>query len=482
MDNVQSIGYFLPEFLIIITALFVIVFDLVSLEKTNELLIGIGLFCIALVLYQLPVNGGHIFHGMLINDNFSYYFKWLILISTSSIILVSKYSNEIDKEYKSEFDALILFVLLGMFLMTNSADLLMIYLSIELVSIPSYILAGMLKNDKKSNEASLKYVIFGSFASGLMLFGLSWLYGISGSTNIYNIYQSIALIENPYMVYMSLMLILIGFGYKISMAPLHYWTPDVYEGSPTIVTAFFSAAPKAAGFAILIRVFFILFTGSNSLSVDAIPLDGINWFLIIAVLSAVTMSIGNLLALKQDNVKRMLAYSTISHVGFMLMAFSTGSTEAIIGIMFYLMLYMFMNLSAFFMVIHVENNFNAKDVKQWGGIGYKSPILAIFMVLSLVSLAGLPPTSGFVGKVYLFRTLFATEQFYWLGIVGILNSVISLYYYFRIVKSMYFDESVIEKEENRPLPLYLLIILFSSQNVLFYIYWSPLYNYIKSLF
>ena len=482
MNNLSSISYFLPEFLIIITALFVIIFDLVSLKKSNDILIGLGLVCIAFLLYQFPVNGGEIFNGMLINDSFSYYFKWLILISTSSIIVASKYSKELDKEYKSEFDALILFVLLGMFLMTNSIDLLMIYLSIELVSIPSYILAGILKNDKKSNEASLKYVIFGSFASGLMLFGLSWLYGISGSTNIYDIYQSIALIDNPYMIYMSLMLILIGFGYKISMAPLHYWTPDVYEGSPTIVTAFFSVAPKVAGFAILIRVFFILFTGSNSLIVDAIPLDGINWTLIIAVLSAVTMSIGNLLALKQDNVKRMLAYSTISHVGFMLMAFSTVSVDGIVGIMFYLTVYMFMNLSAFFMVMHVENNFNAKNIDQWGGIGYKSPVLAIFMVLSLISLAGLPPTSGFVGKVYLFRTLFATEQFYWLGIVAILNSVISLYYYFKIVKSMYFDESKIKEEEITPLPLYLMIVIFSSQNILFYIYWSPLYNYITSLF
>jgi NADH-quinone oxidoreductase subunit N len=281
---------------------------------------------------------------------------------------------------------------------------------------------------------------------------------------------------------MSLMLILIGFGYKISMAPLHYWTPDVFEGSPTVVTAFFSVAPKVAGFAILIRTFFILFTGTNSLNVDAIPLDGINWTLIIAVLSAVTMSIGNLLALKQDNVKRMLAYSTISHVGFMLMAFATISIDGVIAIMFYLTLYMFMNLSAFFMVIHVENNFKAKNIEQWGGIGYKSPVLAIFMVLSLVSLAGLPPTSGFVGKVYLFRTLFATKQFYWLGIVGILNSVISLYYYFKIVKSMYFDESEIKEKENTPFPLYLMIIIFSSQNILFYIYWEPLHNYITSLF
>ena len=497
MNNLQSIQYFLPELLIAITSLFVILFDLVSLKKiklsftifkrevsfnSSELLIGSALVCISILLYQMPLNGGHIFHGMLINDSFSYYFKWLILISTGSIILVSKYSNELDKEYKTEFDALILFVLLGMFLMTNSIDLLMIYLSIELVSIPSYILAGMKKNDKKSNEASLKYVIFGSFASGLMLFGLSWLYGISGSTNIYEIYDSISLIENPYMVYMSLMLILIGFGYKISMAPLHYWTPDVYEGSPTIVTAFFSAAPKAAGFAILIRTFFILFTSSNALNLDAVRLEGIDWFLIIAVLSAVTMTIGNLLALKQDNVKRMLAYSTISHVGFMLMAFSTASVDAVIGIMFYLTLYMFMNLSAFFMVIHVENNFAATEIKQWGGLGYKTPILAIFMVLSLVSLAGLPPTSGFVGKVYLFRTLFATEKFYWLGIIGILNSVISLYYYFKIVKSMYFDESVIDAKEDKPLLLFLIIIFFSAQNLLFYTYWQALYNYITSLF
>ena len=482
MDNLQSLGYFLPEFLIIIAALFIIVFDLLSLEKSSNLLLGSAFLCIAFLLYQSPTNGGEIFNGMLINDSFSYYFKWLILISTGSIVLVSKYSKELDREYKSEFDALIMFVLLGMFLMTNSIDLLMIYLSIELVSIPSYILAGMLKNDKKSNEASLKYVIFGSFASGLMLFGLSWLYGISGSTNIYDIYISLGNIDNPYMIYMSLMLVLIGFGYKISMAPLHYWTPDVYEGSPTVVTAFFSAAPKAAGFAILIRTFFVLFTSSNSLSMDAVPLNGIDWFLIVAVLSAITMSIGNLLALKQDNVKRMLAYSTISHIGFMLMAFSTASIDAVIGIMFYLTLYMFMNLSAFFMVMHVENNFKAKNIEEWGGIGYKSPVLAIFMVLSLVSLAGLPPTSGFVGKVYLFRTLFATEQFYWLGIVGILNSVISLYYYFKIVKSMYFDESEIKEDENRPLPLYFMIIIFAAQNLLFYTYWSPLYNYIKSLF
>jgi len=484
MNNLQSIQYFLPELLIVQLALSIIVLDLLSLKKWVNLCVYIGFGCIALLLCQLssPNDGFSIFNGMLINDSFSYYFKWIILISTFSIVLVSNYSKELDREYWVEFNALILFVLLGMFLMTNSIDLLMIYLSIELVSIPSYILAGILKNDKKSNEASLKYVIFGSFASGLMLFGLSWLYGISGSTNIYEIYKALTVIDNPYMIYMSLMLILVGFGYKISMAPLHYWTPDVYEGSPTAVTAFFSVAPKAAGFAILIRTFSILFTDGNSLSLNVLPLENVNWSLIVAILSAFTMSIGNLLALKQDNVKRMLAYSTISHVGFMLMAFATTSVEGSVGIMFYLTMYMFMNLSAFFMVIHVENNFSAKNIDQWAGIGYKTPILSAFMVLSLVSLAGLPPTSGFVGKVYLFRTLFATEQFYWLGIVAILNSVVSLYYYFKIVKSMYFNEKIVKSKEKIEMPVYVLIILFSAQNLLFYLYWSDLYNYIQGLF
>ena len=484
MNNLQSIQYFLPELLIVQLALSIIVLDLLSLKKWVTICVYIGFACVALLLCQLssPNEGFSIFNGMLINDSFSYYFKWIILISTFSIVLISNYSKELDREYSVEFNALILFVLLGMFLMTNSIDLLMIYLSIELVSIPSYILAGILKNDKKSNEASLKYVIFGSFASGLMLFGLSWLYGISGSTNIYEIYKVLVIAENPYMIYMSLMLILVGFGYKISMAPLHYWTPDVYEGSPTVVTAFFSVAPKAAGFAILIRTFSILFTDGNSLSINVLPLENVNWSFVIAILSAFTMSIGNLLALKQDNVKRMLAYSTISHVGFMLMAFATTSVEGSVGIMFYLTMYMFMNLSAFFMVIHVENNFAAKNIEQWAGIGYKSPVLSIFMVLSLVSLAGLPPTSGFVGKVYLFRTLFATEQFYWLGIVAILNSVVSLYYYFKIVKSMYFSEKEIKSKETIEMPIYVMIIAFSAQNLLFYLYWSDLYNYIQGLF
>ena len=481
-DNFQSLQYFLPETVLIFTVLFVIVSDLIpSLKEYSFKIALFGISLSGITLFLLKYSNEYIFNSMLLDDQFSFYFKCIILFSTFSIVLVSNFSKELDDEYRVEYNVLLIIVLIGMFLMTSSVNLIMIYLSLELVSIPSYILAGILKNDKKSNEASLKYVIFGSFASGLMLFGFSWLYGISGSTNIYEIYNSIVILENSSMALMSLLFILVGFGYKISMVPFHYWTPDVYEGSPITITAFLSVAPKAAGFALFIRTFFVIFTDTGSFTANSSVLD-LNWPVLLAWLSAATMTVGNLLALRQDNVKRMLAYSTISHVGFMLMAFCTLNTEALAGIMFYLLMYSFMNLSAFYMIIFASNKLNAENVDDWNGMGFKNPLLGAFMVLSLVSLAGLPPTSGFVGKVYLFRSLFYDKEFFWLAIVGILNSVVSLYYYFRIVKAMYFiEDEKTEKIQAHPV-IHWSIIILSSQNLFFYFYWSPLYEYLIGIF
>ena len=481
-NNFQSIQYFLPELILILTILFVIVCDLIpSVSKYSFNLTLFGLLFMALMMFINGSSGEFIFNKMLIDDMFSFYFNSIILFSTFSIIVVSRYSKELDDEYRIEYNVLLLVVLLGMFLMTSSINLVMIYLSLELVSIPSYILAGMLKNDKKSNEAALKYVIFGSFSSGLMLIGFSWLYGLSGSTNIYEVYSSLSLLDNQSAVLLSILFILVGFGYKVSMAPFHYWTPDVYEGSPITVTAFLSAAPKAAGFALFIRTFFVLFSDSGTF-LGSSPILDINWPLLLAILSGVTMTIGNLLALRQDNVKRMLAYSTISHVGFMLMALCTMNVEAIAGIMFYLLMYSFMNLSAFYMVLFASNKLNAVNIDDWNGLAFRTPILSAFMVISLVSLAGLPPTSGFIGKVYLFRSLFYDKEFFWLAIVGILNSVVSLYYYFRIVKAMYFKKSEVTSMINAHPVIYWSIILLSSQNLLFYLYWSDLYEFLLSIF
>jgi NADH-quinone oxidoreductase subunit N len=336
----------------------------------------------------------------------------------------------------------------------------------------------MLKTDKESNEASLKYVIFGSFASGLMLFGLSIIYGLTGSTDIGAVSNTLQAIDYPLTIYFPLILIMVGFGYKISMVPFHFWTPDVYEGAPTPITAFLSVAPKAAGFAILIRVFYTMFTLDGSVS-NTFPLTNINWPVLIAVGSAITMTLGNLLAVQQEDVKRMLAYSTISHVGFMLMAFAIISPEAVRAIMLYLFIYLFMNLAAFYMAIFASNKLNAHHIDDWNGLGKKNSILSAFMALTLISLTGLPPTAGFVGKFYIFAELFKHQQFYWLAVVAILNSVVSLYYYFKIVKSMYLEDvkGVVDKIDAHPV-VHWSIIIFSSQNILFFIYWEPLIEFI----
>ena len=481
MSNLSSLSYYIPELIIISAILLIIILDIIP--STKPYTFNLALASIIASAFFLCQNHGEshsLFMGMIALDPFSHYFKYIFLFATFSIILISRFDRQLDKKYASEYNCLLLIVLLGLFLMSSSVNLLMIYLSIELVSIPSYILAGMLKNDKESNEASLKYVIFGSLASGLMLFGLSILYGITGSTDISGISGALQIIEFPLTIYFPLILILAGFGYKISMVPFHFWTPDVYEGAPTPITAFLSVGPKAAGFAILIRIFYTMFT-VGGISEGAVTLNGINWPALIAVASAITMTLGNLLAIQQKDVKRLLAYSSISHVGFMLMAFVFISPEAVRAIMLYLFIYLFMNLSAFYMAIFASNKLNAHVIDDWKGMGRINPILSAFMVLSLLSLTGLPPTAGFVGKVYVFAELFKHQQFYWLAVVAILNSVVSLYYYFSIVKAMYLDEveTPVEAIEAHPVIKW-SIILFSAQNLLFFIYWEPLIEFIDN--
>ena len=395
------------------------------------------------------------------------------IIRTLSIVIVSNKDNSILDFVKGEYFGMLLIILLGMFAMVSANNLLMVYLAIEMVSIPSYIIAGISKNDRESNEASLKYVIYGSFASGIMLFGLSLLYGVAGSTDITILASKVASFESSFIIYLSMIFVIVGFGYKISMVPFHYWTPDVYQGAPIPVTAFLSVAPKAAGFAILIRFFYTVFVDNGSTVVD--------WATFVAIFSALTMTVGNVLALKQNNIKRLLAYSSISHVGFMLIAFSILSVESVASILFYLIFYMFMNLSAFYMAIYMSTSYNADNIDDWNGIGKKAPVLSFFMVLSLASLAGLPPTSGFIGKVYVLRNLFSDGQFLWLGLVAIINTVISLYYYFKIVKAMYFMKNNDLEVKNCCPYLYWIIIIFSAQNIIFYVYWEPIWKLLESI-
>ena len=474
IGNIQSLSLYLPELMIVLSILCVFIMESIpQYRHLTFLSTCIGLiFSGILLLFSTP-SISLLFEGMLINDSLSIYFKWLVLLSTLSIVLISRDDNSVMDEVKGEYYGMLLIITLGMFAMISATNLLMIYLAIEMVSIPSYIIAGISKNDKESNEASLKYVIYGSFASGIMLFGLSLLYGMAGSLDINLVASKITSFDFSLALYIAMLFVLVGFGYKISMVPFHYWTPDVYQGAPITVTAFLSVAPKIAGFAILIRFFYTLFIDNAEI---------LQWPQLIAILSALTMTVGNVLALKQSNIKRLLAYSSISHVGFMLIALSVVSSDALVSIMFYLLFYLFMNLSAFYMAIYMSNKYNANEIDHWNGVGLKVPVLSFFMVLSLASLAGLPPTSGFVAKVYILRNLFSDSGFIWLGVVAIINTVISLYYYFKIVKAMYFkDDKDHEIVRAHPV-IHWSIIVLSSQNLLFYLYWSPLYNYIERIF
>ena len=474
LSNINSLTSYLPELMILVMILIVFLYEsFKSYRQYIFTVLSAGMVSVLILMYLYNPSSNLLFEGMLVNDSLSIFLKWILVISTFSVIIISKNDNSILDDIKSEYYAMLLIILLGMFAMVSATNLLMVYLAIEMVSIPSYIIAGISKNDRESNEAALKYVIYGSFASGIMLFGLSFLYGLTGTTDIFTISNQLANNENSLLIYLSMIFILVGFGYKISMVPFHYWTPDVYQGAPITVTTFLSVAPKAAGFAILIRFFYSIFVTNGA------PI--IEWTNIIAIFSALTMTVGNILALKQTNIKRLLAYSSISHVGFMLIALSIVSIDSVTSVLFYLVFYMFMNLSAFFVAIYMSNAYQADNIDDWNGIGLKMPIISIFMVLSLASLAGLPPTSGFIGKVYVLRNLFADQQYLWLGIVAIINTVVSLYYYFNIVKAMYFMENDSLKYKSVDKALYFFIIVFSAQNILFYLYWSPLWNYLKSI-
>ena len=479
MSNFLSLQYFLPELCLLIFALLIIVFELIpSLKKHTFNLSVVGLIITSLLLLQSHGENAPLFLGMITIDPFSHFFKYIFLISTLLVIVISRFTKELDSIYFSEYLALLYIMLFGLFLMSSSINLLMIILSIETVSIASYILAGILKYDKKSNESSLKYVIFGAFATGIMLYGMSWLYGFSGSLNFYQINDALQNLEDPFIVYMAIVMILAGIGYKIAMAPFHYWSPDVYEGAPTTMTAYFSVAPKAAGFALMARFFYISFTDYSS----GIPIgvSSVDWMTIVAILAAATMTIGNILALRQKNVKRMLAYSSIAHAGYMLMALCVATESALISVMFYLFTYLFMNLGAFFILIYANNTMNVETIKDFNGFGKKSPLLSACMVLFLLSLTGLPPTSGFIAKFYLFAAMIEAQKFYWLAVIAILNTVVSLFYYFSIAKSMYLDK--IENDEKlESNSVFTAIVLICALPTAFLIInWSSLYNYIAS--
>ena len=486
MTNLQSLEFFIPELILTITILAALITDLfVKKSKTNMIgwVLGVGLVVVGLSVHNLSsVPPTTLFLDMIVIDPFSSFMKIVIILSTLLVIVASWVNDELEKYRKGEYFTIMGIMVMGLFLMTSSVDIIMLYISIEVVSIMSFVLAAYLKLDTRSNEAGLKYVIYGAFSSGVMLFGLSIVYGLAGSTNYFAIQDTFSSLDgsaNPALI-MALLMIFAGFGYKISSVPFHFWTPDVYEGSPSTITAYLSVAPKAAGFAMIIRFFHQVFSDSIGLTSNAIGSTDLPWPEIIGVLAVVTMTMGNLVAIQQKSIKRMLAYSSIAHAGYMMLALPVLSMEAVESVMIYLFIYVFMNLGAFFIVIFVKNKTGGESFEDFEGLGWKMPIVGAFMTLFMLSLTGLPPTAGFVGKLYIFKTLVgAGSEFLWLVIAGGVNSVISLYYYFHVVKVMFLGGKRNDVITYPPSTMFGLMIFTAVPSLLLGLYWNPLASWVK---
>ena len=375
------------------------------------------------------------FGGAFAVDLYGNYFKILFLASAAVVIVLTQPVVARWKTGAGETYALMLSCTLGMLLMAGSNDLLMMYLTLEFVSITSYILAGMRSRDRFSSEASLKYIIYGAAASGMMIYGMSFLYGLTGTLNVAEIGPALAKLPVPLAPMKPLListLIMAGFGYKIAAAPFHMWCPDVYQGAPTPVTAFFSVGPKAAGFAMLVRFVAGVFQTSG--------VEGtFDWRLVMAILAVLTMAVGNFGALMQQNLKRLMAYSSIGHAGYMLLAFTVFEPTSVSSVLLYLAVYVIMNLGAFTIVIALEEKFGIETVDGCRGLGWRAPWLCGLMTLFMISLTGLPPTAGFIGKLVLFGAMVESHSTFAIGlvIIGVLFSVVSLYYYARVVGAMF---------------------------------------------
>jgi NADH-quinone oxidoreductase subunit N len=430
-------------------------------------------------------DGVRIFNDMVAIDPFAGYFKFIIGLSTLIVITFSLQSDELNttKRSMSEYYSFLVALTLGMFLMAGASNLLMMYLALELSSLTSYVLAGYTREAEDASEASLKYLLFGAISSGMMLYGISLLYGMTGSVDIYGINR--ALLSGDYntiALLISGIFITVGFGYKISAVPFHFWTPDVYEGAPITITALLSVASKAAGFAMMIRFFKVSF-----LDITAPAMDGywniigqFNWNVVLAILSVLTMTLGNLVAVWQTNMKRLLAYSSIAHAGYMLMGLVVLSNEGISAIMIYFMMYLFMNLGAFYVVMLIAQKTGSEDVDDYKGLAYRSPFISVVMVIFLISLTGLPPTAGFIGKLYIFISVM-DARWYWLAVVGALNSVISLFYYVKVFRNMF-----LKQPEGTVLPLEISkvqivwLIVLAAPTIIFGLYFSPIVSYAQS--
>jgi len=421
------------EVIVVITALVVLIFDF-FLEKESKQYLGwfslFGIIFAAIATYKLMGANGAFFGGTFLLDPFSAFFKFVFYIASGLGILLSITYLKIEDIHRGEYYALLLFATTGMMLMASAGDLITLYLGLELMALSVYILAGFMRRDNRSNEAAIKYLLLGSFSSGIMLYGMSLLYGLSGTTNLAGILGFLrgADLANP-VLFLAMIMLVVSFGFKVAAVPFHMWVPDVYEGAPTSVTAFMSAGPKVAGFAVLLRIFTYTLEPLHAHSTA-----------IISGLAVLTMAVGNIMALSQTNIKRMLAYSSIAHAGYALVGLAAGGPEGAASVMLYVCIYALMNMGAFGVVIMLrKSGERGEEIADFAGLGKTNRTAAFLMLIFMFSLTGIPPMAGFIGKFYIFKSA-VQAGLVWLAVAGVLFSAISAYFYLRIIMIMYMKE------------------------------------------
>ena len=419
----------LPELYMTALALIVLLLDL--LLKKKEIVAVISLAGVALAALSLGGPQGSTFGNMFVSDGYSTFFKLIFVVNVILSILISIKYIAVEKVNHGEYYSLMLFSTIGMMIMASAGDLIALYVGLELMALSTYVLAGFIRHDRKSNESALKYFLLGAFSSAFLLYGISIIYGLTGTTDLKEIAAFITGkgLNGNMALLLSVIFFTVAFGFKIAAVPFHMWAPDVYEGAPTSITAFMSVGPKAAGFAVLGRVFMVAFASVK-----------VEWAVILIPLAILTMAVGNIVALSQTNIKRMLAYSSIAHAGYALLGIITANNEGLASVMNYLMIYAFMNIGAFAVIIMLRSEgFKGESISDYQGLSKTHPLAALLMLIFMFSLAGIPPTAGFVGKLYVFMSAI-NAGYTWLVIVAVIFSALSAYFYLRIVMYMYMRE------------------------------------------
>ncbi|UCE71815.1 MAG: NADH-quinone oxidoreductase subunit N [Nitrospiraceae bacterium] len=433
--GLQDISAIMPELAMISVGLLLLMLDLVVKRKEIIAIIGVAGALVALYgtvsVYGMS-ESQTVFADMFLLDKYSCFFKIIFYLNVIFTICISFKYMAIEKAAFGEYYALLLFATAGMMIMASAADLMILYLGLELMALSTYILAGLLRKQARSNEAAVKYFFLGAFSSAFLLYGIALTYGMTGTTNITDIATSLFTLgihDSPVM-YLGVIFMIVAFGFKVALVPFHMWAPDVYEGAPTSITAFMSVGPKAAGFAVLGRVLFEAFGSMQP-----------QWSAVLVPLAILTMVVGSVIALAQSNIKRMLAYSSIAHAGYMLLGIIAGTPEGLTSTINYLMIYTFMNIGAFTIVVMLRREgFQGEKIEDYMGLAKSHPMASALMLIFMFSLTGIPPTAGFIGKFYVFMEAINAGYTY-LAIIAALFSVVSAFFYLRIVVYMYMKES-----------------------------------------